>query len=96
MGKVIDFKAAAEKKKNRDTDDNAFLEAGVGALVQTITERKQLIIVPCVDTRTGKKIKALCTSVEVSKGQFMILPLAQLFESNPIDFLKPTGMLTGA
>lgn len=100
MGNVIDFNKAKANVRKRQADkprEIEFIESGLHALVVAIREQKNLIVVPCTDMLTNKTVMVLCTPLEIEGGKHVIVPLAQLFESNPLDFLKPVeGIVTGA
>lgn len=49
-------------------------------------------IMACVDKNTGKRVVALCAFIPEEGGTTFIMPLAKLFEGNPIDELvDPRG-----
>lgn len=100
MGNVLDFKKAKANVRKRGAGKPSgieFLESGLQALVAAVREQKHLIVVPCTDMLTNKTVMVLCTPMEVEGGKHVIVPLAQLFEDNPMDFLKPAeGIVTGA
>jgi hypothetical protein len=100
VAKIIDFKFEKNRRNQNNgqqeiSESAAFrVEKSVDILVEAIDRRQSLVVFPCVDTRTNKTVMALCTPYEVSKGEFVMLPLVQLFEENPLDFLKPTPLVS--
>ncbi len=62
--------------------------AAIQALVAAV-EAQSLVALDCKDTTTGETVVVVCSVIMDRDGTVKTLPLAKLFDSNPLKFLAP-------
>jgi len=57
--------------------------------LQRASKDGRLALVECRDAKTGELVPAVCAVSDAEGGEFLIVPLARMFDGNPYEVLQP-------
>lgn len=68
-------------------------KSNFGTLLKA-ADRGDLALVECTDAKTGQPVITVC-AVHMQAGEFVMTPLAKMFDGNPYEELNPPAPKVG-
>ena len=87
--------SANTKSKTQQMPDGLFKRCpgykdNFDTLCQAV-RNEDVCLAACIDKATGKDVSVVCAVMREANGDYILIPLAKLFDGNPYEEIDPPG-----